>query len=96
MKKNINILLISALFATVVGCSHADDRRGPPGGERPDFSSVDTDDSGYIDMDEFSEQTLPGNADHQTVFDSIDADGDGQITEQEFNDHKPPAPPQRQ
>jgi len=96
MKKTANIALISALFITVVGCSHADDRQGPPGGDRPEFSTVDTDDSGYIDIDEFSAQTLPGNVDPETIFNHIDADGDGQITEQEFNDHKPPMPPQRQ
>ena len=92
MKNNLKIALITTLFIGLVGCSHADDRQGPPKGERPDFSSIDSDGNGYIDFDEFSVQTLPGG-DHQTVFDSIDADSDGQITEQEFSDHKPPRPP---
>jgi len=93
MNKNLKITLATVLFTGLVGCSHADDRKGPPGGgERPDFSSIDTDGNGYIDFEEFSVQKLRGG-DHQTVFDSIDADSDGQITEQEFSDHKPPRPP---
>lgn len=92
MKNNFKIVLIITLFIGLVGCSHGNDRKGPPGGERPEFSSIDTDGNGYVNFDEFSVQKLRGG-DHQTIFDSIDTDNDGEVTEQEFNDHKPPRPP---
>ena len=67
------------------------DRKGPA---RPEFSTIDIDNSGDVDFDEFSQQTLP-HGDPQVVFDDIDVNGDGYITEQEFSEHKPPRPPKR-
>jgi len=96
MKKCVNVMIVLAMVVGVTSQSYAQDsqERGPKGA-RPDFSSIDSNNSGEIDFDEFSAQTLP-HGDHQTVFDDIDADGNGVISEQEFSDHKPPRPQQRQ
>lgn len=57
--------------------------------QRPSFSSIDTNDNGDIDFDEFSSHPLPFG-DHQTVFESIDINNNGVIEQDEFANHKPP------
>lgn len=96
----INKLLITSLLmmtaSSVVSLSHAKDsmpdRNGPP--QRPSFESLDLNEDGDIDFDEFSSQELR-QGDHQTIFDSIDADNNGVISSDEFENHTPPKPPQR-
>ena len=60
---------------------------GPP--KRPSFASIDLNENGEIDFEEFSSHKLP-HGDHQTVFDNIDTNDDGFISNDEFVNHKPP------
>lgn len=68
------------------------DKNGPP--QRPTFESLDLNQNGDIDFDEFSSKELP-RGDHQTIFDAIDADNNGVISNDEFTNHTPPQPPKR-
>ncbi len=96
MKKGVHIIIGFAMVVGVTTQAYAQDsQQNGPKGERPSFSSIDTDNSSDIDYDEFSAQTLP-HGDPQTIFDEIDTDANGVLSAQEFNDYKPPRPPQRQ
>ena len=61
----------------------------PP--QRPTFESIDTNEDGDIDFDEFSSHELP-HGDHQTVFDEMDTNNNGVISTEEYTNHKPPRP----
>jgi len=61
---------------------------------RPTFESIDTNEDGDIDFDEFSSHEVP-HGDHQTIFDEMDADNNGVISNEEFANHKPPRPRNR-
>jgi len=93
MKTSTNVIIAAALLAGFINLSYAQqsEQQKGPRPERPDFTSIDSDNNGEISFDEFSQQELP-HGDYQTVFDSIDADSDGVLTEQEFTSHKPPRP----
>ncbi|WP_166738803.1 EF-hand domain-containing protein [Psychromonas algarum] len=93
-RSNIIIALLVILGASSQLVAQEMQQQNGPKGERPDFTSIDIDNSGDIDFDEFLQQKLP-HGDHQTVFDDMDKDGDGYITEEEFKNHKPPRPPKR-
>lgn len=64
----------------------AQDEQKPP---RPDFTSIDSNDDGVVELSEFSALPHPHD-DYETIFNHIDANADGVISEQEFTDHKPP------
>ncbi|MFT7008813.1 MAG: hypothetical protein ACJAXJ_003356 [Colwellia sp.] len=85
------LILAITLIISTSSIVHAqnDDRskNGPP--QRPSFESLDTNEDGDIDFDEFSSQEIP-HGDHQTIFDLIDADNNGVLSNDEFVNHKPP------
>lgn len=91
MKNYTKIILAITLIvstSSIVQAKNADrSRNGPP--QRPSFESIDVNENGDIDFDEFSSQKLP-HGDHQTVFDTIDTDSNGIISNDEFVNHKPP------
>lgn len=70
----LKILLASALIAAGTGAAMA---KGPGGGERMNFETLDVDGSGEITAEDFA--TLRDNR-----FSAIDADGDGSVTLEEF------------
>ncbi|TYK64519.1 EF-hand domain-containing protein [Colwellia echini] len=90
--------LVLAITLTISATSivHADNsersKNGPP--QRPTFESIDINEDGEIDFDEFSSHEVP-HGDYETVFNMIDIDGDGIITVEEFESHKPPKPKKR-
>lgn len=84
------ILAITLIISTSSIVHAQNDERsknGPP--QRPSFESLDTNEDGDIDFDEFSSQEIP-HGDHQTIFDLIDADNNGVLSNDEFVNHKPP------
>jgi hypothetical protein len=84
------ILAITLIISTssIVHAQNDDhSKNGPP--QRPSFESLDTNEDGDIDFDEFSSQEIP-HGDHQTIFDLIDADNNGVLSNDEFVNHKPP------
>lgn len=83
--------MVIALSNQAFAKNKQSDENKPP---RPDFSTIDTNKDGDIDLDEFSSLRLPFG-DHQTVFDSIDTDNNGIISNEEFKNHKPPRPPRK-
>ena len=91
MNNYTKLILAITLVISSVSIVHAqnDDRgrNGPP--QRPNFESLDTNEDGDIDFDEFSSQEIP-HGDHQTIFDLIDADNNGVLSNDEFVNHKPP------
>ena len=96
----INKLLITSLLlmsaSSLVNLSYAknnmSDRNGPP--PRPSFDSLDLNQDGDIDFDEFSSQEVH-QGDHQTIFDAIDTDNNGVLSNDEFTNHTPPQPQKR-
>jgi hypothetical protein len=88
------VLAITLIISTssVVQANNERSKNGPP--QRPSFESIDVNEDGNIDFDEFSSKELP-HGDHQTVFDMIDADNNGIISNEEFVNHKPPQRQQR-
>lgn len=91
MNNYTKLILAITLTISTVSMVHAqnDDRsrNGPP--QRPSFESLDTNEDGDIDFDEFSSSEIP-HGDHQTIFDMIDADNNGVLSNDEFVNHKPP------
>jgi len=84
------ILAITVIISTsnLVQAKDTDrSKNGPP--QRPNFESIDINENGEIDFDEFSSQKLP-HGDPQTIFDTIDTDSNGIISNKEFVNHKPP------
>lgn len=84
------ILAITLIMTTSSLVQAKDDERsknGPP--KRPNFESIDINENGEIDFDEFSSQKFP-HGDPQTIFDKIDTNSDGFISNEEFVNHKPP------
>lgn len=84
-------ILFTLLFTTVIS-TQALAKRPPGNGDRPEhprFSSLDINEDGIINFDEFSSKEIPFG-DHQTVFENIDSDGNGEISPEEFKNHKPP------
>jgi Ca2+-binding EF-hand superfamily protein len=88
-KAVLAITFVVVMFSQVQAQEKNRDRPGPPA-----FSSIDINGDGGIDMDEFSQQTLP-NGDHQTIFSHIDSDNNGVISSTEFKNHRPPTKQQR-
>ena len=86
-KLALALTLIISTSIIVQAKNDNSNRNGPP--QRPSFESIDTNEDGDIDFDEFSSHELP-QGDHQTVFDSIDTDSNGIISNEEFVNHKPP------
>ena len=64
-------MLVISTSSVVQAKNNNRSRNGSP--QRPSFESVDSNEDGDIDFDEFSSHTLP-HCDHQTVFNSIDTD----------------------
>jgi Ca2+-binding EF-hand superfamily protein len=91
MKLSIKKLITMALFIAVSSQTFAKNKPSnedrPP--NRPTFVSIDANEDGDIDFDEFSANELP-HGDHQTVFDSMDSDNNGVISTEEYENHKPP------
>tara|TARA_R110001583_G_scaffold103271_1_gene250429 strand:+ start:2324 stop:2641 length:318 start_codon:yes stop_codon:yes gene_type:complete len=85
------ILLILASSLVHAKNSMSDKNEPPP---RPCFNSLDLNEDGDIDFDEFSSQEIP-HGDHQTIFNSIDINNNGVISSEEFINHKPPQPQKR-
>ncbi|MCT7940364.1 EF-hand domain-containing protein [Shewanella holmiensis] len=85
------IVVTSLLLSMLAGQALAQnkdsqDERKPP---RPEFSSIDSNNDGIVELSEFAALPHPHD-DYETIFNHIDANADGVISEQEFNDHKPP------
>jgi Ca2+-binding EF-hand superfamily protein len=89
----LTITLIISTSSMVQAKSSERSKNGPP--ERPSFKSIDTNEDGDIDFNEFSSHKLP-HGDYQTVFDTIDSDNNGIISNEEFVNHKPPQLKKRQ
>lgn len=91
MNKYTQLILAITLIISSISVVNAQNndrsRNAPP--QRPNFESIDTNEDGDIDFDEFSSQKLP-HGDHQTVFDMIDTNNNGVISNDEFVNHKPP------
>ena len=62
--------------------------------QRPKFSSLDTNQDGNIDFNEFSAHKLPKGT-HDEVFPLIDSNQDKVISQDEFLNHKPPCKGER-
>jgi Ca2+-binding EF-hand superfamily protein len=88
-KAVLAITFLMVIFTQAQAQEQNRDRLGPPA-----FSSIDVNGDGEVDMDEFSQQTLPSGA-HQTLFSHIDSDNNGVITSTEFKNHRPPAKQKR-
>lgn len=89
MKSLTAIALITALCIGFTAQVDARNRENKP--PRPDFSTIDVDGNGVIDLSEFSAQELPpGMDDVEEMFNQIDADQNGEISEEELTSHKPP------
>lgn len=86
------LLAITMLMVIFTQANAQDQKRDRPA--RPDFSSIDKNGDGDINMDEFSQQKLP-RGDHQSIFSDIDSDNNGVISEKEFKSHRPPAKQKR-
>lgn len=82
------LMLAATLIISVSGFAQAEENRGERP-QRPTFASIDINEDGKVDLEEFSEHEIP-RGDHETIFNSIDTDGDGIITSDEFDNHKPP------
>jgi len=82
----LTITLIISTSSMVQANNSERSKNGPP--ERPSFESIDINEDGDIDFDEFSSHKLP-HGDYQTVFDTIDSDNNGVISNDEFVNHKP-------
>ena len=91
MKLYIKQLLILSALIALSSQVQAKNQRANQDREhsRPEFSSIDTNEDGDIDFDEFSSHDIP-HGDHQTVFESFDTDNNGIISTEEFENHKPP------
>lgn len=85
------VIILTTLFIASVSAVQANNskptHKDPH--QRPSFESIDTNNDGNINFEEFSSHKLP-HGDHQTVFTSIDIDNSGVISQNEFNNHKPP------
>ena len=96
INKYIKLFLASILLISVSSLVQAKnnppDRNDPP--PRPTFESLDLNQDGDIDFDEFSSHEL-AHGDHQTIFDAIDTNNNGVISNDEFTNHKPPQPQKR-
>lgn len=96
INKYIKLCLTSLLLITASSLVQAKNtplnRSEPP--QRPTFDSLDLNQDGDIDFDEFSSHELP-HGDHQTIFDTIDTNNNGVINNDEFTNHKPPQPQKR-
>lgn len=94
MNIHLKALLAVVLSVTLISQADARDRNDQdnPRGQRPNFSSLDSNSDSSISYDEFSAEELPFG-DPETVFNSIDTDGSGEISEEEFRAHKPPRRP---
>jgi Ca2+-binding EF-hand superfamily protein len=96
MNNYTKLILAITLVISSVSVVHAQNdnrgKNGPP--QRPTFESLDTNEDGDIDFDEFSSHEIPHD-DHQTVFEMIDSDDNGVISNDEFVNHKPPQPRNR-
>lgn len=91
-KAIVSLILLAVLSGQAFAKNKQSSEGKPP--PRPEFSEIDINEDGDVDIDEFSSLQLPFG-DHQTVFDNIDADNNGIITEEEFKNHKPPRPPRK-
>ncbi|BDF95104.1 EF-hand domain-containing protein [Pseudoalteromonas sp. KAN5] len=89
MKSLTAIALLTTLCVGFTAHVDAKNRENRP--PRPDFSTIDVDGNGIIELSEFSAQELPpGVDDIEEVFNQIDTDQNGEISEEEFTSHKPP------
>ena len=86
-----NKVIIATLLFIAINSAYAQKQDGGKGQkhQRPEFSEIDTNENGEIDLAEFSQQQLPFG-DYETVFNHIDADSNGVISQDEFASHKPP------
>ena len=85
----MNIVKLTALIA-LMACAtttFAQGQRGE-GPKKPDFSEIDSDGSGDISYEEFTEKKPP-HGDSEAIFNEIDADSDGYISQEELESHKP-------
>ncbi len=82
----VTSLLLSMLAGQALAQSKgSQDEKKPP---RPEFSSIDSNDDGIVQLSEFAALPHPHD-DYESIFTHIDANADGVISEQEFTDHKP-------
>jgi hypothetical protein len=88
----VTTLLIVASSQAMAQKDTMQNKERPP---RPTFESIDTNEDGDIDFEEFSAHKLP-HGDPQTIFNDIDTDNNGIISNDEFVNHKPPQPQNRQ
>jgi len=91
----LSLLMVSAsLIAEEAAKKQADKRCSTPS-----FSSIDTNNSGVITLEELSKlKRHPGKKRHhgkrhmadnkEAIFNKIDSDADGEVTEQEFIEHR--------
>ena len=84
--KIIMAMMLIVVFSTQI-VAKENDRKKP---RRPAFSSIDIDNNGEIDFDEFSQQRLLNNDKHQVIFKMMDINADELISKKEFYHHKPP------
>lgn len=85
----ILVALVSLTFASSITLAQGNNDHERPKRERPSFTSIDLNQDGMVELDEFEQHDIPFG-DHQTVFDRIDSNADGVIDEEEFTSHKPP------
>lgn len=91
MKKPYTLALPILLLLSINNSAMAFERGGERPPPRPEFSSLDTNEDGQIEWDEFATQEVPhGTADE--VFQNMDTNEDGFLSEEEYSAHKPKRP----
>ena len=91
MKPYIKVVTVVALTTVFTSHVQANNEREKGEHQRPTFTSIDLNEDGIINSDEFSSHKIP-HGDHDTIFASIDSNEDGIISQEEFENHKPPRP----
>lgn len=86
--KSLFVIAITLVITAQVQANNAMNKESGSH-KRPDFSFLDTNSDGDIDLEEFL-ANKPPRKDPETIFTEIDSDKNGVISQEEFDSHKPP------